>query len=278
MSTQTLPRLEAAAAAVLAHSEIRPTVGVVLGSGLGAFGDRLSDKIPYADIPGMSTPRVLGHPGNLCLGAVDNAQIACLQGRVHLYEGHDLDAVVFGVRLLAKLGCRAVLITNAAGGIGPHLAPGRLMLIEDHINLTGRNPLVGPNEDALGTRFPDMSRAYDERLGELAFLAAEGANIPLARGIYAGMLGPSYETPAEIRMLRTLGADAVGMSTVPEVIALRHMGIRVAAMSCITNLAAGISPTPLSHAEVEQVAIRTREAFTETLSRWVSLVSREVEG
>lgn len=276
MITQALPKLEAAAAAVFATTELRPQVGVVLGSGLGAFGDTLSLKIPYAEIPGMPTPRVLGHPGNLCLGTIGDAKVACLQGRVHLYEGHDLGSVVFGVRLLAQLGCGAVLLTNAAGGIGPHLAPGRLMLIEDHINLTGRNPLVGPNEDALGTRFPDLSRAYDERLGELAGRAAEDAKVLLTRGIYASMLGPSYETPAEIRMLRALGADAVGMSTVPEVIALRHMGIRVAAISCITNLAAGISPTPLSHLEVEQVAKRTRESFTSVLSRWVSLVAREV--
>lgn len=276
MNAQILPQLEAAAAAVFGHTELRPTVGVVLGSGLGAFGDRLSLKIPYADIPAMPTPRVAGHPGNLCLGKIGEATIACLQGRVHVYEGHDLGSVVFGVRLLAQLGCRAVLLTNAAGGIGAHLSPGSLMLISDHINLMGRNPLVGPNEEGLGTRFPDLSRAYDERLGELAFRAARDADIPLKQGIYAAMLGPSYETPAEIRMLRTLGADTVGMSTVPEVIALRHMGVRVAAMSCITNLAAGISPTPLSHAEVEQVAMRVRDSFTSLLSKWVALVAEEV--
>lgn len=272
----TLAQLEAAAASVFAHTELRPTVGVVLGSGLGAFGDRLSFKIPYADIPGMPTPKVAGHPGNLCLGKLGSATVACLQGRVHTYEGHELDAVVFGVRLLAKLGCRAVLLTNAAGGIGPHLSPGRLMLIDDHINLMGRNPLVGPNDAALGTRFPDMSHAYDPRLRELALKAAGEVGVPLARGVYAAMLGPSYETPAEIRMLRVLGADAVGMSTVPEVIALRHMGIRTAAMSCITNLAAGISPTPLNHAEVEEVAARAREDFVAVLSRWIALVHEEV--
>lgn len=276
MSTSHLSQLEKARATVFGHTDIRPRVGVVLGSGLGAFGDTLSLKIPYADLPGMPTPHVLGHPGNLCLGHVGEASVACLQGRVHAYEGHELSRVVFGVRLLAKLGCRAVLLTNAAGGIGPHLAPGRLMLIEDHINFMGRNPLVGPNDDALGTRFPDLSRAYDPRLGELAMQAALGAGVPLMRGIYAAMLGPSYETPAEIRMLRALGADAVGMSTVPEVIALRHMGVRVSAISCITNLAAGISPTPLNHLEVEQVAKRTRESFTNVLSRWVELAFEEV--
>lgn len=276
MNTSTVAQLKAAAAAVFANTELRPKVGVVLGSGLGAFGDQLSLKIPYADIPGMPTPRVVGHPGNLCLGQLGDAPVACLQGRVHVYEGHELSSVVFGVRLLAKLGCRAVLLTNAAGGIGPQLAPGRLMLIEDHINLMGKNPLVGPNDDALGTRFPDLSRAYDERLGQLAVRAARDANVPLTRGIYAAMLGPSYETPAEIRMLRALGANAVGMSTVPEVIALRHMGIRVGAISCVTNLAAGISPTPLDHAEVEAVAKSTREAFTDVLSRWVRLTASEV--
>lgn len=276
MAASHLTQLDHAKAAVFGHTEIRPRIGVVLGSGLGAFGDTLALKIPYADLPGMPTPHVLGHPGNLCIGRVGEASVACLQGRVHAYEGHDLSAIVFGVRLLATLGCRAVLLTNAAGGIGPQLAPGRLMLIEDHINLMGRNPLVGPNDDALGTRFPDMSHAYDPRLGELAMRAAREVGVPLMRGIYAGMLGPSYETPAEIRMLRALGADAVGMSTVPEVIALRHMGVRASAISCITNLAAGISPTPLSHLEVEQVAKQTRASFTSLLSRWVELANEEV--
>jgi purine-nucleoside phosphorylase len=248
-----------------------PTVGVVLGSGLGAFGDSLGSlrKIPYAEIPGMPRSAVAGHPGNLCLGRVGAARVACLQGRVHTYEGHPLDAVTFGVRFLARLGVRAVLLTNAAGGIATGFAPGDLMLIVDHLNLMGRNPLVGPNDDALGPRFPDMSRAYDQELADAARTAARELGIDLKQGVYAALLGPSYETPAEIRMLQKLGADAVGMSTVPEVIALRHAGVRVGAMSCITNLGAGLSDAPLDHSEVEETARRTKEKFTALLSSWV---------
>ena len=249
----------------------RPLVGVVLGSGLGAWGDSLAGlrKVPYAAIPHMPVSAVIGHAGNLCLGQVDGLEVACLQGRVHLYEGHAPDRVVFGVRLLARLGCRAVLLTNAAGGIRSDFAPGDLMLIKDHLNLSGKNPLAGPNEDELGPRFPDMTHPYDPRLGALAREAAMDAGTHLHEGVYAALLGPTYETPAEIAMLRTLGADAVGMSTVPEIIALRHMRVRAAAVSCITNLAAGLSPTELDHAEVEATAKRTREVFVKLLSSWV---------
>jgi purine-nucleoside phosphorylase len=194
-----------------------------------------------------------------------------MQGRVHLYEGHEPERVVFGVRMLASLGCKAVLLTNAAGGVHPSMRPGDLMLIIDHINLTGRNPLHGPNIDSMGERFPDMSQAYDPGLCEAARKAAAETGVSLREGVYLANLGPSYETPAEIRMARSLGADAVGMSTVPEVIALRHMKIRTAAISCITNLAAGISPTPLDHKEVELTAKRTRDAFVKLLTRWVRL-------
>lgn len=253
-------------------------IGVVLGSGLGAFGDTLAGlvKVPYAEIPGMPQSTVIGHAGNLCLGEIAGGQIACLQGRVHLYEGHDLDTATFGVRLLARLGCRAVLLTNAAGGINPTFAPGDLMLIADHLNLTGRNPLVGPNDDAMGPRFPDMTAAYDPALREAAHAAARQFGTTLREGVYAALLGPTYETPAEVRMLRTLGADAVGMSTVPEVIALRHQGVRVGGVSCITNLAAGISPTPLDHAEVEATAKRTRDAFVALLTEWIQRAARIV--
>ncbi len=269
----------AAAAAVAAVDDAgarRPTVGVVLGSGLGAFGDTLARKVPYAEIPGMPQSTVQGHAGNLCLGDVEGVAVACLQGRVHLYEGHGPETVVFGVRLLAALGCRAVLLTNAAGGIAEGFAPGDLMLIVDHLNLTGTSPLLGPNDAAVGPRFPDMSRAYDAALCERARVAARARGVALREGVYAGMLGPAYETPAEIRMLRTLGADAVGMSTVPEVLALRHAGVRVGAISCITNLAAGISKTPLDHAEVEATARRTRDAFVGLLGAWIVGVGAEV--
>ena len=198
--------------------------------------------MPYAQIPGMPTSSVVGHAGNLCLGEVGGVSVACLQGRVHAYEGHDMDAVTFGVRLLAKLGCTVLLLTNAAGGIHPSFAAGDLMLVRDHLNLTGRNPLQGPNDDSLGPRFPDMSRAYDAELGELALASAVDAGISLREGVYAWLLGPTYETPAEVRMLRMLGADAVGMSTVPEVIALRHQAFGLGAMSCITNWRPGFHP------------------------------------
>jgi purine-nucleoside phosphorylase len=258
--------------AVRGLSSLAPRVGVVLGSGLGAFGDSLSGlvKVPYADIPHMPRSTVVGHAGNLCLGQVGDVPVACLQGRVHLYEGHSLDVVTFGVKLLARLGCSAVLLTNAAGGVNADFAAGDLMLITDHLNLTARNPLVGMNPEGL-PRFPDMTEAYDRGLLQAGRRAAKEASSPLREGVYAAMLGPSYETPAEIRMVRALGADAVGMSTVVEVIALRHRGVRVGAMSCITNMAAGMSGGLLDHKEVEQVATQSRERFVRVLSRWVEL-------
>jgi purine-nucleoside phosphorylase len=270
--------LDQAVTAVRQRSSRQPLVGVVLGSGLGAFGDTLGElvKVPYADIPKMPVSRVVGHAGNLCLGSVEGVEVACMQGRVHLYEGHEPERVVFGVRLLARLGCKAVLLTNAAGGVHPSFRAGDLMLIIDHINLTGRNPLHGPNIDSLGDRFPDMSHAYDPGLCEAARKAALEVSVALREGVYLANLGPSYETPAEIRMARTMGADAVGMSTVPEVIALHHMRVRTAAISCITNLAAGISATPLDHKEVEHTAQLTRDAFVRLLARWVRLSAAEV--
>jgi len=263
-------QLEAARAFVSGRAPERPTVGVVLGSGLGAFVDALDAvvRIPYSDIPHMPVAQVPGHEGNLCLGSSDGVAVACLQGRVHLYEGYSPERVVFGVRLLTALGCRAVLLTNAAGGIRPRFVPGDLMLITDHINMSGYNPLVGPNDGA-GPRFPDLSHAYDIELCDAARTAAKEVGVELREGVYAAMLGPSYETPAEVRMLGAVGADAVGMSTVPEVIALRHRGVRVGAISCITNLAAGIAKTTLDHAEVEQTARQSREAFVRLLARWI---------
>ncbi|WP_434042032.1 MULTISPECIES: purine-nucleoside phosphorylase [Sorangium] len=273
-----LPELDEAARVIRQQIPAFPSVGVVLGSGLGGWGDELSDlvKVPYAAIPGMPRPAVAGHAGFLCAGRVGDVPVACLQGRAHLYEGHPLAKVVFGVRVLARLGCRAVLLTNAAGGINQGFAAGDLMLIVDHLNLMGTNPLVGPNDDALGKRFPDMTYAHDPRLLELARAAAREAGVPLREGIYAGLLGPTYETPAEIRMLRALGADAVGMSTVPEIIALRHMGVPAAAVSCVTNLAAGLTQRELDHREVEETARQARTRFTALLSAWVRRVGAEV--
>lgn len=279
-----IEKLDEAARAVrarLSGAEGRePLVGVVLGSGLGAWADGLAalTKIPYGEIPHMAQSTVVGHAGNLCLGRVGDLPVACLQGRVHLYEGHEPERVVFPVRLLARLGCRAVLLTNAAGGLEASWTPGDLMLITDHINLMMRNPLIGPNEGALGPRFPDMTEAYDRELRDLARAAAKETGVTLHEGVYAALLGPTYETPAEIRMLRALGAVAVGMSTVPEVIALRHAGVRTAAISCITNLAAGLSKDKLDHAEVEATAKAARDRFTALLTAWVTRAGAAVQG
>jgi purine-nucleoside phosphorylase len=239
---------------------------------LGALADRLGDlqRLAFSSIPHHPTSSVAGHAGNLCLGELGGVRVACMQGRVHAYEGHAFSRVVFGARLLAELGCQTVLLSNAAGGIADRLHAGSLMRIDDHINLMGDNPLRGLS--ARGLRFPDMSRAYDAEIAALCELAARAAGVTLERGVYAGLLGPSYETPAEIRMLKTLGADAVGMSTVPEVIALRQMGVRVGAVSCITNLAAGRSSEPLSHVEVEATANRVKDDFIRLFEAWVARV------
>jgi purine-nucleoside phosphorylase len=250
---------------------VEPRLGLVLGSGLGALAEELSGAqiLAYADIPHLPPASVPGHAGRLCVGELGGVQVACLQGRAHAYEGHPLARVVFGVRLLAELGCGVVLLSNAAGGIAERLSAGSLMRIEDHLNLMGDSPLRGPS--SRGPRFPDMSQAYDAQLAQLCDQAARDSRVALERGVYAALLGPSYETPAEIRMLGALGADAVGMSTVPEVIALRQMAVRVGAVSCITNLAAGRSAQPLSHAEVEATAARVRGDFIALFKRWIAL-------
>ncbi len=235
-------RIDETVQAIRARVSETPRVGIVLGSGLGAFGDTLDElvKIPFGELPHLPTSKVVGHAGNFCFGRVGQVRVACMQGRVHMYEGHDVTSVVHGVRTMARLGVKAVLVTNAAGGLDPTWSPGDLMLVTDHLNMTGTTPLLGPNDATLGPRFPDMSHAYDRALAAALREVAREARIPLREGIYAGLLGPSYETPAEVRMLRGLGAHAVGMSTVAEVIALRHMGVPVGALSCITNLAEGI--------------------------------------
>lgn len=268
-------RVDETVRAVRARVPMQPRVGLVLGSGLGAFGDTLTDlvKIPYGELPHMPRPHVAGHPGNLCFGKVGDVPVVCMQGRVHLYEGHDLASCVHGVRTMARLGVGTVLLTNAAGGLEPGWAAGDLMVITDHVNLTCHNPLVGPNDDALGTRFPDMTVAYDLDVRAAAHEVAKAQGISLREGVYAWLLGPSYETPAEIKMLQRFGVQAVGMSTVPEVIALRHMGVRVGALSCITNLAAGISPTKLDHREVEATARAKREELLKVLAGWVEKVA-----
>jgi purine-nucleoside phosphorylase len=257
---------------------IAPLVGLVLGSGLGAFSRTFGARVavPYGDIPGFTAPRVEGHAGELVGGTVRGVSVACLSGRVHLYEGHPVERVVFGVRVLAELGCRAVLLTNAAGGIRQGLSPGSLLLLNDHVNLTGTSPLIGPNAPGRA-RFPDMSQAYDPTLLSFARAAATAEGIALEEGVYAGLVGPSYETPAEIRMLRTIGADAVGMSTVLEVLALRHAEVRVGAVSVITNLAAGLSEQPLDHAEVQRAGEAARDRLERLLSGWVERAAPELE-
>jgi len=251
-----LAKLDGAQAFVQGRSPLVPVLGIVAGSGLGMLGGIVTDavRIPYAEIPHALAPTVIGHAGELVLGRLAGLPVAVLSGRVHGYEGHDSDEVVFNVRLVARLGARQFLVTNAAGGVEPWLRPGALCRIVDHLNLTGNNPLIGPNVAALGPRFPDMSTAYSPELGIMLERAAERAGVALYAGVYAGLSGPSYETPAEIRMLRTLGAALVGMSTVHEVIALSHMGIKVAGLSCVTNHAAGVSSQPLDHADVAQTA------------------------
>jgi len=269
-------RLEEAVAFVLGRTPLRPAIGVVLGSGLGAFADALEDAVavPFDDIPHFPAATVVGHGGALVVGRSRGVPVAVMKGRVHFYEGYSLDQVVFPVRVLGRLGVSTVVFTNAAGAINPSFAPGDLMVIEDHLNLLG-SPLLGPNEDALGPRFPDMSEAYDRRLRAVAEAACRAASVRCHRGVYVGLTGPSYETPAEIRMFRTLGADAVGMSTVPEVIAARHMGIRVAGLSCLTNMAAGVSKAPLDHREVLETGERVKAGLLEVLARIVTEAARE---
>jgi purine-nucleoside phosphorylase len=265
-------RLDDCVFAVRKRVAVEPRIGVVLGSGLGAFADTLDGRIaiPYRDLPHMADSSVAGHPGNLCFGRVEGVSVVCMQGRLHLYEGHSVDKVVHGVRVMARLGARTVFMTNAAGSLRADWSPGDLMLITDHLNLTGVSPLLGPNDESIGPRFPDMVGAYDGELANELLSVAGQAGIALREGVYAGLLGPQYETPAEVRMLRGLGADAVGMSTVLEVIALRHMGVRVCALSCITNLAAGIAMHPLEHSEVEAMGRTRGPELTALLTRWIT--------
>jgi purine-nucleoside phosphorylase len=230
----------------------------VLGSGLGGFADAVEDavEIPYGEIPGWPASTAVGHAGTLVLGAFGGVPIVVMKGRAHLYEGHPPDKVVFGVRVLGRLGVGSLVLTNACGAIDSALEPGRLVVVSDHLNLQGMSPLVGPNDDELGPRFPDMSDAYDPESRALAHAAAERLGLALGEGVYSAWLGPAFETPAEIRMMRALGADLVGMSTVPEVLAARHMGIRCLALSCVTNAAAGVLPEPIDHERVLEVGAR----------------------
>ncbi|HYE66010.1 MAG TPA: purine-nucleoside phosphorylase [Pyrinomonadaceae bacterium] len=262
-------RAEHAARVIRARWSEEARIALVLGSGLGAFADDLEEtaKIPYEEIPGFARSTVEGHAGRLVLGKTEGVPVLAMQGRFHYYEGYSFDEVVFPIRVLGRLGVRSLVLTNAAGGINVAFDQGALMIISDHLNLMGVNPLRGLNDQRFGPRFPDMSEVYSRDYQEIAVEEAHQMGLELRRGIYAAMSGPSYETPAEVRMLRTLGADAVGMSTVPEAIVARHMGMKVLGISCITNMAAGVIDQPINHDEVIETGARVHETFKELLRR-----------
>jgi purine-nucleoside phosphorylase len=256
-------RAERAAKFILSKTKLRPQIALVLGSGLGAFADELTEttRIPYEKIPNFPRSTAIGHAGRLVIGKAGNVALAAMQGRVHFYEGYSEQEVVFPMRVFGRLGIRSAILTNAAGGINREFKQGALVVIRDHINLQGRNPLIGPNDERFGLRFSDMTTAYWQPYREIALAEAKRLGIEVSEGVYAALSGPSYETPAEIRYLRTIGADLVGMSTVPEVIVARHMGIRVLGISCVTNMAAGILDQPINHLEVLETGERVKGQF-----------------
>lgn len=256
-------RAEAAAKFIQRNTKLRPKIALVLGSGLGAFADEFSNavRIPYPKIPHFPRSTAIGHAGQLVFGSVEAIDVVAMQGRVHFYEGYSIKDVAFPIRVLVRMGVKAVILTNAAGGIKKDFTQGRLVVITDHINLQGANPLIGPNDEHFGPRFPDMSMAYDKKFRDLTLAQGRRLGINLGEGVYAALAGPNYETPAEIRYLRSIGADLVGMSTVPEVLAARHSGMRVLGISCVTNAAAGILDQPLDHREVLETAERIKGQF-----------------
>jgi purine-nucleoside phosphorylase len=272
-STNSLyDRAENAARVIRERAGVDAKIVVVLGSGLGDFADEFEDAValPYQEIPGFVTSTAQGHAGRLVSGKVEGVPVLAMQGRVHYYEGYSLEEVTFPIRTFGLLGIKTLILSNAAGGIDVQLSQGALMVISDHLNLMSVNPLRGPNDDRFGPRFPDMSAVWSRELQELATEEARSLGITTRRGIYAALAGPSYETPAEIHMLRAFGADAVGMSTVPEAIVARHMGLRVLGLSCITNMAAGISEAPINHEEVMETGQRVKETFTQLLRRVIA--------
>jgi purine-nucleoside phosphorylase len=279
MSTNDLfTHAESAAQFLLSQTALRPKIGLILGSGLGAFADSLTDaaRVPYAQIPAFPRSTAIGHAGQMVIGNAGAVAVSVMQGRVHQYEGYSAQEVAFPIRVFGRMGVRAVILTNAAGGINLKYQQGALVLIKDHINLQGHNPLVGPNDDRFGPRFPDMTQAYSRAYGKAAQEEAAKLGLTLEDGVYAALLGPSYETPAEIRYLRTIGADLVGMSTVAEVIAARQMGIKVLAISCVTNMAAGILDQPLSHQEVLETGEKVRGQFEALLRAVLPRIAADV--
>lgn len=276
--TSLYERAEHAARVIRARTKLEPRIALVLGSGLGGFADEFDEAVavPYEEIPGFKRSTAQGHAGRLVIGRVDEVPVLAMQGRVHYYEGYSLEEVTFPIRTFKLLGMKTVILTNAAGGINVELSQGTLMVISDHVNLMGDNPLRGPNDDRFGPRFPDMTAVYSPELQALVVEEAKTIGVEVRRGIYGALSGPSYETPAEIHLLRGLGADAVGMSTVPESIVARHMGLEVLGISCITNMAAGISDAPINHEEVMATGDRVRETFTQLLRRVVNRVHSRV--
>ena len=277
-STSLYERAEHATRIIRSRISVDPRIAIVLGSGLGGFADDFEEAvgIPYEDVPGFMRSTAQGHAGRLVVGKIDSVPVLAMQGRVHYYEGYSLEEVTFPIRAFKLLGIKTLILTNAAGGINVELQQGALMVLSDHLNLMGANPLRGPNDERFGPRFPDMSAVYSPELQELVVEEAREIGVEVRRGIYGALAGPSYETPAEIVLLRNLGADAVGMSTVPEAIVARQMGLEVLGISCITNMAAGISDEPINHEEVMATGDRVRGTFTELLRRVVSAMSRRV--
>lgn len=277
-STGVYERAEHAARVIRSRTSETPRVAIVLGSGLGAFADDFEDAvgIPYEEIPGFSRSTAQGHAGKLVIGKIDQVPLVAMQGRVHYYEGYSLEQVTFPVRVFKLLGIKTLILTNAAGGVNVQLSQGALMVLSDHLNLMGENPLRGANDSRFGPRFPDMTAVYSPELQEIVIEEAKGLSVEVRRGIYAALAGPSYETPAEILLMRNLGADAVGMSTVPEAIVARHMDIEVLGISCITNMAAGISDEPINHEDVMATGDRVRAMFTELLRRVIRRVNNRV--
>jgi purine-nucleoside phosphorylase len=270
---------ESAAKFLHSQTSLRPKIGLVLGSGLGSFADDLSDatRIPFSNIPFFPRSTAVGHAGQLVIGNAAGIPVAAMQGRVHRYEGYSAREVVFPMRVFDQMNVHAVILTNAAGGINLEYKQGALVVITDHINLQDDNPLIGPNDDRFGPRFPDMTQAYWKPYRELALQAAQKLGKTVYQGVYAALLGPSYETPAEIRYLRAIGADLVGMSTVPEVIAARHMGVKILAISCVTNMAAGILDQPINHEEVLETGERVKGDFVALLLAVLPAIAKDLE-
>jgi purine-nucleoside phosphorylase len=276
--SQEFQRAEAAAKFILAKTKLRPRIGLVLGSGLGAFADEIAGaaRIEYAKIPHFPRSTAIGHVGRMVIGKVADVPVAIMQGRVHFYEGYSMREVIFPMRVMARMGIRAVVVTNAAGGINRNFKQGCLVVLRDHINLQGTNPLIGPNDEQFGQRFPDMTQVYWKPYQAAALQDGKRLGIEIAEGVYAALTGPSYETPAEIRYLRTIGADLVGMSTVPEVIAAAHLGIRVLGISCVTNMAAGILDQPITTEEVMETGERVKADFVALLRAVIPRMSKDL--